>query len=195
MEMNRQLFGQLFDLGGIHPRGSPEGPSQLRVECLIERTKPRVEVTVRFSHAIERLILDATGAPVDELEITGRRYREGEETMEREVRLSRLPSRTAMIETAGEELAELTEKGALAGTQLWRWEQLHGTVEAWTEEVRPGLCRVRVEVANRLEWDRATPEQNLMRTLRSTNVAMHSPDGAISLGDGQAGQTAQAIPL
>lgn len=180
MDMNRQLFGQLLTLGDINSRGSPEGPSQRRVECLIAGTDPNLEVTVRFLQAIERQVFNAAGEPVEELVVTGRRYSSGDETEEREVRLSPLPNRTAAIRVAGNERMELTESGALVGIQIWRWESQHGTVEAWTEEVRQGLWRVRVDVANRLEWDRASPEENLMRTLRSTQVAIHSADGALS---------------
>jgi hypothetical protein len=184
MDMNRQLYGRLFALGSIHPRGSPEGPSQLQAESLIAGATPSVEVTVQFVQAVERQVFDATGEPVEELFVTGRRYSSGDETVEREVRLPALPNRTAAIETAHCERAELSEDGAPAGAVEWRWEPLHGTVEAWVEEIRPGLARVRVEVANRLEWDRASPEQNLMRTLRATQVGMHSPDGTFSpLGD------------
>lgn len=183
MEMNRQLFGKLFAVGDVHPRGSPMGPSERRAECVIAAADPDIEVTVRFVHTITRQILDATGAPVEELVVTGRRYTTGRETEEREVRLAGLPNRTAAIKTAGEERAAMTEGGAPAGTQMWWWEPLHGTVEAWTEEVRPGLCRVRVEIANRLEWDRATAAQNAIRTLRSTQVAIHIPDNAFSPGD------------
>lgn len=180
MDVNRQLFGRLFTLGGIHPRGSPEGPAELRAESLIWGSDPSVEVTVRFAQTVERRVFGPAGEAVEELVVTGRRYSSGGETMEREVRLSSLPNRTAALRTAGSERAELTENGAHAGALEWRWEPLHGTVEAWTEEVRPGVHRVRVEVANRLEWDRATPAQNLLRTLRATEVAMHSPDGAFS---------------
>lgn len=182
MEMNRQLFEKVFALGDVHPRGSPEGPSEVRAECLIAAAEPEIEVTVRFAQAIERQVLDPSGDPVDELPVTGRRYTSGRETLEREVRLSGLPNRTAAIRTRGEERAELSENGAPAGAQVWLWEPQHGTVEAWTEEVRPGLHRVQVEVADRLEWDRATPEQNAMRTLRSTQVAIYSPDGSPSPG-------------
>ncbi len=180
MDMNRQLYGRLFALGSIHPRGSPDGPSQLVAESPIAGTDPRVEVTVQFIQAVERRVFDAAGEPVEQLFVTGRRYTSGDETVEREVRLPALPNRTAAIETAHRERAELSEDGAPAGAVEWRWEPLHGTVEAWVEEIRPGLARVRVEVANRLEWDRASPEQNLMRTLRATQVAMHSPDSAFS---------------
>lgn len=194
MEMNRQLFEKLFALGDVRPRGSPEGPSEVRAECLIAAADPEIEVTVRFAQTIERQVLGPSGDPVGELPVTGRRYTSGSETLEREVRLSGLPNRTAAIKTRGEERAELRENGAPAGAQVWCWEPQHCTVEAWTEEVRPGLHRVRVEVANRLEWDRATPEQNAMRTLRSTQVAIYSPDGSPSPGEIRARPRRSAHP-
>jgi hypothetical protein len=174
---------QLFSLGSVHPLGSPEGPSRLRVECLTAGTDPRIEVAVGFVQAVERQVLDASGRPAGDLIVAGRRYSSGEEAEEREVHLSPLPNRTATIRTAGAERAELTEDGAPAGALVWRWERLHGTVEAWSEEVLPGLYRVLVEVANRLEWDRATPEQNLMRTLRSTQVEVDSFDSVFASPD------------
>jgi hypothetical protein len=172
--------GQFFALGRIFPRGCPNGPSQLPAECLIEGAKPSIEVVVRFDQAVERELLNAADKPVEELVVTGRRYSSGEEAVEREMRLPSLPNRMATIRTAGSERAELTENGARIGSLIWRWKPLHGTVEAWTEEIRPGLHRVRVEVANRLEWDCASSGQNLMRTLRSTQVVMSSPDGVFA---------------
>lgn len=172
--MSRQFFAS----GDVYPRGWAAGPSQLRAECLIEGSDPRVELTARFAQVVERQIFDATGAPVAELVVTGRRYECGKETAEREVRLAALPDRTAAIRTAGSAQAELTERGRPAGTVVWRWEPMHGTVEAWTEELAPGLHRVEVDVANRLEWLGDEPERALMQTLRSTHVVMHSPDGA-----------------
>jgi hypothetical protein len=166
-----------FALGGVYPCGCPKGPSQLQAECLIEGADPSVDVTVGFVQTIERQVVDAAGEPVEELVVTGRRHSTGLETVEREVQLASLPNRTAVLRTAGSERAELTERGAVAGALIWRWEHLHGTVEAWAEEIRPGLQRVQVEVANRLEWDRAEFEQNLLRTMRSTHVVMESDGG------------------
>ncbi len=174
MEMSRQFLAS----GEVYPRGWPEGPSKLRAECLIEGSDPSIEVAVRFAQVVERQILDAAGEPVDELVVAGRSHESGRETVEREVRLAALPDRTAAIRTAGSTEAELTEKGAPAATIVWRWEPLHGTVEAWTEQIGPGLHRVEVDVANRLEWLGDEPERALLRTLRSTHVVMHSPDGA-----------------
>jgi hypothetical protein len=112
-------------------------------ECLIEGADPGIEVAVRFDQTVERRVLNAVDEPVEQLVVTGHRYSTGKETTEREVRFSSLPNRTAAIRTAGSERMELTERGALAGAMIWRWEPLHGTVEAWTEEIRSGLLRVR----------------------------------------------------
>jgi hypothetical protein len=165
---------------GIYPRGWPEGPSQLRAECLIEGLQPDVEVTVRLLQIVEREVLNAEGEPVEHLVVAGRRYASQEEAAEREVRIASLPNRKATIRTGGEERADLMENGAPVGALVWQWEPLHGTVEAWIEEIEPGLRRVRVDVANRLEWADASREQTRMRTLFSTQVVMHSPDGAFA---------------
>lgn len=184
MNVNRRLFGHLFAWSGIYPRGSPEGPSQLRAECLIEGADPRVEVTLRFMQVIERQVLDASGEALEELVVTGHRYSSGEETVGWEVHLDSLPDRRAALGTAGRERAELTESNAPPSALVWRWEPLHATVEAWIDEIAPALRRVRVEVANRLEWDGTAREQAPLRTLRATHIVMHSPDGAFaSLAD------------
>jgi hypothetical protein len=180
MGMNRQFLAR----GGIYPRGWPQGRSQLRAECLIEGLNPRVEVTVRLLQTVERQVLGANGEPVENLVVAGKRYASREETAEREVRIAALPDRTACIKTAGSKRAELVENGATAGALLWHWEPLHCTIEAWIEELESGLHRVRVEVANRLEWDGTEREPAQMRTLHAAHVLMHSPDGAfVSLAD------------
>lgn len=176
MEMNRQLFA----LGGIYPRGWPDRPSEMLAECLIEGASPDVEVQVRFEQVVERQVLNGNGDPVDQLVVTGHRYCSHEETMEKEMWLSALPNRTAALAKADDEHMELVESGARVGAVSWHWEALHATVEAWAEEVRPGLHRVKVTLANRLEWDGDAPELNLMRTLRSAQVVIESPDAAFA---------------
>lgn len=176
--MSTELRRKLLAEGDVHPRRWPEGPSQLHAECLIEGANPQIEVKVRFVQAVERQVLDATGNPVDELIVTGRRYRSGEELEEHEVTLGDLPNRTAEIRTAGSRRAEMSENGAPAGAVVWSWEPLHSTVEAWVDEIGEGLRRVRVEIANRLEWDGAPAERERLRALHATHLLMHSPDGA-----------------
>jgi hypothetical protein len=176
--MNAELCRRLFTQGDVHPRDWPEGPSRRRAECLIEGTDPQIDVTVRFAQAIERRVFDAVGNPVEELIVTGRRHTSGEDLEQHEVTLADLPNRTAEIGTAGNRCADLSENGAPAGTVVWSWEPLHSTVEAWIDEVGDGLRRVRVEIANRLEWDDAPTERARLRTLHATHLLLHSPDGA-----------------
>jgi len=165
---------------GVPPRGCPEGRSQLHAECLIEGLNPDVEVIVRVQQTVERQVLDAKGEPVDFLVAAGTRYASREEAVEHEVHITSLPGRTARIEPAGERRAELVENGVTAGSLAWRWEPLHATIEAWIEEIAAGLHRVQVSVANRLEWEGDESRQSLMRSFYSTEVVMHSPDGAFA---------------
>ncbi len=169
--------------GGVPPRGCPETASQLHAECLIEGLEPSIEVTAHIQQAVERRVLDAQGEPVSYLVAAGTRYATREETVAHEICIPSLPGRTAHIETAGEKRAELVENGRRVGALAWSWEPLHATIEAWIEEIEPGLRRVRVSVANRLEWD-CESERPLMRAFYATEVVIHSPDGAFaSLAD------------
>ncbi len=169
---------------GVPPRGCPEGRSQLRAECLIEGLDPTIEVMVRVRQTVERQVLDAKGEPVDFLVVAGIRYASREESVEHEVWIPSLPGRTARIEPAGTRRAELVENGVPVGALHWEREPLHATIEAWTEEIAPGLRRVQVSVANRLEWDGGESRRPLLRSFYATEVLMHSPDGAFaSLAD------------
>jgi hypothetical protein len=185
MKPGRMENRQLFALGGVYPRGWPDRPAEMLAECLIEGNWPEVEVEARFEQTVERRILDAGDEPIAELLVTGHRYAAGEETLAKEVRLSALPDRTAVLATAGSERMELIEGGAQAGSVLWQWEPLHATVEAWSEEVRPGLHRVRVAVANRLEWQEDAPQRNRLCVLRTAQVVVESPDAAFASRVGQ----------
>jgi hypothetical protein len=165
---------------GVYPRGWPAEPSLLHAECLVEGIDPSIEVTVRLLQRVERLALDAAGCRVGRLEVAGAPYESRIEAIEHELRIPSLPGRTAAIETAGEKRAALTEKGKQAGTLVWRWEPLHATVEAWTEELDISLHRVRVEVANRLEWDAASDEAPATRAFYAAQVFLHSPNGTFT---------------
>lgn len=166
---------------GVFPRGWPGGPSQLLTECLIEGLDPSVDVTVGFVQLAERNVFDRRGHSVEGgLVVAGKRYGNREEAVEHEIRIESLPNRAATVEPAGCKRAELIEKGAPAGTLEWRWEPLHVTVEAWTEEIAPNLRQVHINVANRLEWDGVTDEQATLRAFYLTAVILHSPDGAFA---------------
>jgi len=169
---------------GVPPRGCPEGRSQLHAEALVEGFDPDVDVTVRVQQTVERQVLNAQGEGVEYLVIASTRYASRKETIEHEIWIPSLPGRAAHIETAGEKRAELVEHGVPAGALHWRWEPFHATIEAWMEEIIPGLRRVQVSVANRLELEDGETEQPLMRTFYSTEVVMHSSNGAFaSLSD------------
>jgi hypothetical protein len=176
--MSNGLSREFLARGDVHPRAWPGGRSELRAECLIEGSDPRIEATVRFAQTVARHVVDVDGNPVEELVVSGRRHRGGEELEEHEVKLDSLPNRTAEIRTPGSRRAELREKGAPAGSLVWSWEPLHGTVEGWIDELGPGLRRVRVEIANRLEYDCEDGEGARRRALHATHLLLHSPDGA-----------------
>lgn len=149
-------------------------------ECLIEGLDPSIDVTARFVQLAQRRVLDRDGNPVQDLVIAGERYASREEVVEHEIRIDALPNRAATISPAGSERAELTEGGgAPAGALEWRWEPLHATIEAWIEEIAPGLRQVHINVANRLEWD-GDSEQAALRAFYLTAVILHSPDGAFA---------------
>lgn len=167
-----------FTWGGVYPIGWPEGPSRRQVECLVEGDDPSVEIAVSFLQLIEHGILDAEGEPVEELTVDGVRHTNWLETVEREVRIAEVPGRTASIAIGASEADDLLQDGALAGRLVRRRETLHGTIEAWFDLVGPGLRRLNVSVANRLEWDRRSFEGTLMHTLCSTDVTMCCFDGA-----------------
>jgi hypothetical protein len=176
--MSSELRRQLSARGDVSPRALPDGRAQLHAECLIEGVEPQIEVTARFSQAIRRQIHDADDNPVESLIAAGRLYESGEELEELEVTLADLPNRTAELRKAGRRSAELRERGAPAGSIGWSWEPLHATIEAWVDEISPGLRRVRVELANRLEWDGDGGERTHLRTLHGAHLLLHSPDGA-----------------
>ena len=191
--MSSELRRRFFARGDVHPRAWPNGPAQLHAECLVEGADPKIEVTARFSQAIRRQVRDADGNLVQSLIAAGRRYEGGEELEEREVTLADLPNRTAELRTAGQRCAELCERDAPTGTIAWNWEPLHATVEAWVDQISPGLRRVRVELANRLECDREAADHADLRTLRGAHLLLHSPDGAfVSLAQPPARLRAQA---
>jgi hypothetical protein len=176
--MSSELRSQISARGEVRPRGLPGGRAELHAECLIEGAGPRIEVTARFSQEIQRQVRDAGDNPVANLLVAGRRHESGEELQQHEVTLTGLPDRTAELRTAGCRRAELRERGAPAGSIEWRWEPLHATVEAWLDEISPGLRRVRVVLANRLEADDEDTGRSGLRTLRGAHLLLHSPDGA-----------------
>ncbi|HEY7456461.1 MAG TPA: hypothetical protein VH703_04220 [Solirubrobacterales bacterium] len=171
--------------GGIAPRGARRGECEAHTECLVEGFDPRVEVVVRLWQQVVRRVFDREGRPADELTIAGRRYTSGWERDEREIRIAPLPGRAATLRKAGRRRAELVEDGAPAGALVWLWEPLHCTVEAWTDELRPALHRVRLIVANRMEADGGDPARRLLRTVHSPAVEMRCANASLVPSDGR----------
>lgn len=165
---------------GVFPRGWSGGRSQLLTECLIEGLDPSIDVTVRFVQLAERRVFDREGNSAQGLVVAGEHYVSREEAVEHEMRIESLPNRTATVKPAGRRRAELIEDGAPAGAMEWLWEPLHATVEAWIEEIAPGLRQVHINVANRLEWDGGADKQAALRAFYLTAVVLHSPDGAFA---------------
>ena len=169
---------QRFTWGGVYPRGWPEDRSKLVVQCLVEGAEePVVDVRARFLHMVRRQVHDASGEAVDELTVGGERHLSGEEAIEREVVAGDGPFTIG----AGQHEEQLAGG---AGTLVRTWQPLAGVLSVVTRELRPGLRRLTVRVANTAAWDGAPREAALRRTLCSTHAVLRVSKGAfVSLAD------------
>ena len=169
---------QRFTWGGVYPKGWPRDRSNLVVQCLVEGDgQPVVDVRARFLHVVRCQVHDASGEAVDELTVGGQRHLTRDEAIEREVVAGDGPF------TIGEgRQEEVLEEGA--GTLVRTWKALSGVLSVVTRELRPGLRRLTVRVANTAIWDGAPREATLRRTLCSTHAVLRLRDGAfVSLAD------------
>lgn len=165
-------YEQRFRWGGVYPKGWPEGRSELVVQCLVEGDgEPTVDVRARFLQVVRRQLHDASGEAVDELTVGGERQMSLDEAIEREV----VAGDGAFRIAAGQEEEDL-EGGA--GTLVRSWEPLAGVLSVVSRQLRPGLRRVTVRVANTAPWDGAPLEATLRRTLCSTHAVLQARDGA-----------------
>ncbi|MCP9491716.1 MAG: hypothetical protein MSC31_17855 [Solirubrobacteraceae bacterium MAG38_C4-C5] len=175
---------QRFTWGGVYPVGWREDRSELVVQCLVEGDgdgKVAVDVRARFLHVVRRQVHDASGQAVDELTVDGERHLSWDEAVEREVVAGPGP----FTVPAGRE-EEALEGGA--GTLVRSWEPLAGILSVVTRELRPGLRRLTVRVANTTPWDGAAREPTLRRTLCSTHAVLRVRGGAfVSLADPPSG--------
>ena len=169
---------QRFTWGGVYPRGWPEDRSTLVVRCLVEGDgEPVVDVRARFLHVVRCQVHDASGRAVDGLTVGGERHLSRDEAVEREVVAGDGPFTIG----AGHE-EEVLAGGA--GTLVRSWEPLAGVLSIVTRELRPGLRRLTVRVANTATWDGAPREATLRRTLCSTHAVLRLREGAfVSLAD------------
>ena len=168
---------QRFTWGGVYPRGWPEDRSELVVQTLVEGDgKPAVDVRARFLHVVRRQVHDARGEAVEELTVDGERHLSWDEAVEREI-----VAPGPFTVPAGRK-EEALEGGA--GTLVRSWEALAGTLSVDAQEVRPGLHRLTVRVANTTGWDGAPRDATLRRTMCSTHAVLRIRDGAfVSLAD------------
>jgi hypothetical protein len=177
-----------WTFGGVHPpahsREHPDDRSLMRTECLLMGGDPAdVDVGVRFLHVVRRDVALADGTPVDELEVDGERHLAWDEAVERELG----PGPIAIA--AGREVQALGE----AGSVIRSWEALAGSVDVRAEELRPGLFRLTVEIANRTPWAGGAREEALRRTFCSTHTVLRTRGGRfVSLTDPPAELRAEA---
>jgi hypothetical protein len=64
--------------------------------------------------------------------------------------------------------------GKPAGVIVRSWDKLVGAVDVWTDPVAPGLCKMRVDIANCSFWLREPREQVLYRTFVSTHTVLRA---------------------
>ena len=180
-----------WTFGGVYPRGhSEEHPDDrwtMRTECLVEAApEATVDVRVRFLHVVRRQVMNGDLEPVDELTVDGERYLTWDEATEREpaggalaLGSLRSPHRIPLA------IPEAREEEALSAGSLVRTSQaLEGRIEIAAQELRPGLFRLSVEVANTTPFTAGSREAALERTFCSTHTVL-TADGAqfVSLTD------------
>jgi hypothetical protein len=183
-----------WTFGGVYPRDHSEGreddPCVMQTQCLLEApAAARVDVSVRFLHAVERQVaLQSAGGelePVDELTVAGERHLSWTEAAEREIEAGGLAleelaaghTTTIEIPAASEEEPLTDAAGERAGAIVRSWRRLAGTVEVVAEQPRRGLWRVTVRVANTTPFDGVTREEALERTFCSTHTVLRASAG------------------
>jgi hypothetical protein len=199
-----------WTFGGVYPRAHSEGreddPWTMQTECLVEAERgARVQVSLRFLHVIERGVhgigREGELVPVDELTVDGERHLSWDEAVEREVATPWLeladleePYEVPIDVPAGSEIEELmASSGEHAGTIVRGWRPLAGSLEVARRELRPGLHRLTVRIANTSPWEGGDRQLALRQTFVSTHTALRSEDGAFaSLTDPPEGLEAEA---
>jgi hypothetical protein len=173
---------QRFTWGGVYPLGWREDRSELVVQCLVEGDgEMALDVCARFLHVVRRQVHDASGEAVDELTVDGERHLSWDEAVEREITAGAGP-----FTIAGGHEEQALQGGA--GKLVRSWEPLAGTLSVDTQDLRPGLRRLTVRIANTTPWDGGPRDGTLRRTLCSTHAVLRVSDGAfVSLADPPAG--------
>jgi hypothetical protein len=161
-----------WTFGGIYPESwsaaAPDDPWRAQTQCLLEGADPAVEVRVRFLHVVERVVRDANGERVDELEVEGARWLSWDEAIEREVG----PGAIDVEADSGTE-----QLPARAGTVVRSWEPLRGRVALSVEPVADAVQRVTVTVENTTPIEGGDREHALRRSFCSTHAVLRAERG------------------
>jgi hypothetical protein len=155
-----------WTFGGVFPpawtAAHPDDACLLQGQYLVTGDDPRVTVTLRFLHVVERRLRDASGAWVDELD--------GQLAWEEATERSLAPGAFAIpAASATEPLPH--------GEIVRSWEGIEGEMTVAGETLAPGLHRVTVRVRNVTPFagDRSAA---LRRALVSTHLALRVEGGA-----------------
>jgi hypothetical protein len=133
--------------------------------------------------------------------VDGERHLSWEEAVERELTTPWLalaeleePHVTPIDVPAASEREDLVDStGAHAGAIVRSWRSLAGTLEVTRRELRPGLHRLRVRIANTSPWEGGDRQQALRQTFASTHTVLRANGGAFaSLTDPPEGLRAEA---
>jgi hydrogenase maturation protease len=168
---------QRWTFGGVHPeswsRAHPDDRCAVQAQCLLEGPADvAIDVAVRFLQVVRRRPVDASGAPVDELDgvLAWDEARERETTL---LAVAGAPARAAIDIPAGRDVEPVA-----GGTLVRTWQALAGTVDVALEPIAAGLHRLTARVANTTPFDGGDRDDALRRTLASTHVVLRSADGA-----------------
>jgi hypothetical protein len=202
---------QRWTFGGVYPRAHSAGrsagddPACMQTQCLVEAGgDARLAVSVRFLQVVQRQVM-RSGAdghvPVDELQVGDERHLSWDEAVERELELPALRLRdlragltTPIDVAAGSPEEQLYDSdGRQAGAVVRSWRRLEGTVAVGSEELRPGLHRVTVQISNESPWPGGPREDALRQTFCSTHTVLRVAGGTfVSLTDPPAGLATDA---
>jgi hypothetical protein len=172
-----------WTFGGVYPRAHserhPDDRSTTRTECLVEGApEATVDVRVRFLHVVRRQAMRASAdgdlEPVDELTVDGQRHLTWDEATERELVAAALPlGGLDRGHRVGIDVPEAREREDLPGGALVRTSlALEGQIEVTARELRAGLYRLSVEIANTTPFPDGSREEALERTFCSAHTIL-----------------------
>jgi hypothetical protein len=207
---------QRFTFGRVYPHDysvaqNGAEPCLMKTQALLAGEEGTdLEVSVRFLHVTSREILSlrepvldlpaplpaASFDVVPELSVDGQSFLAWQEAVEREVNIA--PQ--VIIQTAGagcrlsfeflasENLEPIKDlHGSIPGVIRRRQERLAGEVHLETEEIKPGIFKITVDIVNQTpvsSSDMGNPEAVLLRTFTSTHTILHTEHGEfVSLMD------------